>query len=105
MAIKKTIILSNGVPMDYHRIAEINNIVNRGTFLRIRSYVNEEQRLKEKNKEIRYSDDIYVIEDYVSMEYNDKLTIKEAYDFLKTTDKYKGSEDIFEEKDEVINDE
>lgn len=98
MALKKTIILENGIPMNYHRIVEINNIVNRGTFLKIRSYVNEEQRLKEKNKEIRYSDDIYIIDDYTVLEYNDKLSIKEAYEFLKTTEKYQGAEDVFEEE-------
>lgn len=95
MALQKTIILKNGVPMNYHRICQINNVVNKDTVLVICSYVNEEQRNREKNNEIIYSDDIYTSFDYVQMEYNDTLTIKEAYQFLKTTDKYKDAEDVF----------
>ena len=99
MALKKTIILPNGVPMEYHRIAEIQNIVNNQTQLVIYSYVNQEQRNREKNHEIRYSDDIYRTTDYAMLDYNDKLTIKEAYEYLKTTEKYEGAEDVFEEGD------
>ena len=98
MALKKTIILSNGVPMSYHRISEIQNIVNGKTKLVIYSYVNQEQRDREKNHEIRYSDDIYRTTDYAMLDYNDKLTIKDAYEFLKTTEKYDCAEDVFEDE-------
>lgn len=94
MALNKTIILENGVPMTYHRIAEIKNIVNVGTVLIINSYVNKEQREREKNYEIKYSDDIYKVIDYVSINYNDKFDIVSAYDYLKATDKYKNAENI-----------
>ena len=99
MALKKEIILQNGVTMNYHRISEIQNVVNGKTTLVIYSYINEEQREREKNHKIMYSDDIYKIADYMYLDYNDTLTIKEAYEYLKTTDKYKDSEDIFEESD------
>ena len=104
MALKKEIILENGIPMNYHRISQINNIVNVGTQLIIFSYVNQEQRNREKNKEIRYSDEIYKITDAVLISYNDTLKIEDAYEYLKTTDKYKDAEDIFEETNMQDND-
>ena len=99
MALKKTIILENGIPMQYHRISEINNVVNSGTSIVIKSYVNQEQRNREKNNEIRYSDDIYVVLDNVNIPYNDQLDIVSAYKYLKTTDKYYGAEDVFEDNE------
>ena len=99
MALKKIITLENGIPMSYHRIAEIKNIVNYGTVLIINSYVNQEQRNREKNYEIRYADDIYKVVSQMKIEYNDKLDIKSAYEYLKTTEKYQNAEDIFEENE------
>lgn len=99
MALKKTIILENGIPMEYHRIGAIENVVNGNTNLKIFSYVNQQQRNREKNHEIRYSDDIYKITTYETIPYNDTLTIKNAYEYLKTTEKYQGAEDVFEEED------
>ncbi len=97
MALKKEIVLKNGVTVSYHRIAEIQNIVNGKTRLVIYSYINQEQRNREKNHEIKYSDDIYKITDYVLIDYNDKFTIKDSYEYLKTVEKYQGSKDILEE--------
>ena len=106
MALKKQITLPNGVPMEYHRILQINNVVNSNTVLVIRSYINQEQRNREKYKEIEYSDDIYTSQDFALLPYNDTLTIREAYEYLKTTEKYEGAEDVFDEDDEeMINDE
>ena len=82
--------------MSYHRIAEIQNRVNYGTILIINSYINQEQRNREKNYEIKYSDDIYKVTDKVGIEYNDTLDIVSAYNYLKTTEKYKDAEDVFE---------
>lgn len=99
MALKKDIILENGVIMTYHRIAEIQNTVNFNTTLVIYSYINQEQRNKEKKLQIspsRVLSSLYRITDYVNLEYNDNLSITEAYEYLKTTDKYSGAEDIFE---------
>lgn len=106
MALKKTIILNNGIPLNYHRISEINNIVNKNTVLTIYSYVNKKQREREKNNDYKYPDEIFKITDYAVLPYNDKLTIQEAYEYLKTTEKYEGAEDVFEEKEEeMINNE
>ena len=99
MALKKKIILENGIPMEYHRIAQINNVVNESTAIVINSYVNQEQRNREKNHEIRYSNDIYKIIDKVEIPYNDTLDIVSAYEYLKTTPKYEGAEDIFESEE------
>lgn len=97
MALKKEIVLDNGIMLNYHRIGEIQNIVNGKTKLVIYSYINQEQRNREKNREAMYYDDIYRITNLETLDYNDKLTIREAYEYLKTTEKYKDAEDVFEE--------
>lgn len=96
MALKKMIIQDNGVPTDYHRIYDIENIVNDCTILKIYSYINEDERTRDKNKP-KYSiqeGDIYIVPSEEKIEYNDTLTAEEAYEYLKTTEKYNGAEDI-----------
>lgn len=99
MALKKDIEQENGVILSYHRIAEIENIVNDSTKLKIISYVNQKQRQKEINAGMYGDARIYIMTSEEKLNYNDTLSIKEAYNYLKTTDTYKGAEDVFEEDD------
>lgn len=95
MALQKTIKQDNGVVLSYHRIADIKNIVNDKTQLKIYSYVDKAERQKEKEQP-KYSPnkkEIYKITSYEDMEYNDVLTIEDAYNYLKKLDKYKDSID------------
>lgn len=96
MALLKAIVQDNGVILNYHRIADIKNIVNDKTYLTVISYVNYDERIKEQNQP-KYSPkkpNIYKIIETVNMDYNDTLTIENAYKYLKTLDKYKNAEDI-----------
>lgn len=96
MALIKPIKQKNGVILNYHRIYDIKNVVNDKTYINIYSYLNEEERNKEKEQTEteKYSMDIYINISIESMEYNDTLTIEDAYEYLKTLEVFEGSEDI-----------
>ncbi len=96
MALKKLIIQPNGIPTEYHRIYDIENVVNKQTIIRVYSYVNEEEREKDKNKP-KYSiqtDTVYIAESEEEMDYDDTLTVDDAYEYLKTLEKYSGAIDV-----------
>lgn len=93
MAIKKDIELDNGIVLSYHRISKIENIVNDKTKLEIISYINQNQR----EREIEANDDsvnVLKLTTTEELEYNDTLTIEDAYNYLKTTEKYENSIDV-----------
>lgn len=97
MALQKDITLENGITLSYHRIAEIQNIINDNTKLKVISYINKEQRSKEVlPTDYSLREDIYKLISFEELPYNDTLTIQEAYDYLKTIEKYSDAEDVFE---------
>ena len=96
MALSKPIKQSNGIVLNYHRIADIRNVVNDKTYLDIISYVDKEEREKEQNQP-KYSPNkeiIYKVSKMYDLPYNDSLTIEQAYEYLKTLEDFEGSEDI-----------
>lgn len=101
MALKKDIKLENDIILSYHRIARIDNFINEKTNILVYSYVNQYQRDRGREGiQISFKpNDIYMIPYNESIEYNQNLTVKEAYEYLKTTDRFKGAEDVFEEED------
>ena len=96
MALNKPIKQDNGIVLSYHRISDIRNVVNDKTYLDVMSYVDENERIKEQNQP-KYSPNkpnIYRVVKGYSLPYNDTLTIKDAYEHLKTLPEFEGSEDI-----------
>ena len=96
MALLKAIKQQNGVILNYHRINGIRNIVNDNTYIDILSYVDEEEREKDK-KYAKYSPNrakLLIYSSFVQIPYNDTLTIQDAYEYLKTLPEFEGSEDV-----------
>ena len=101
MALKKQIELENGIVVNYHRIVSINKITNNCNIIEVASYTSEKQREKEKeyynsekeNKEMN----VFIDTTYVENQYNENETIEDTYKYLKTLDKYKDAEDVWEE--------
>lgn len=95
MALNKKIELNNGIILNYHRISSINKVTNHAIILEVASYTSKEKRLEEiqllKSGEPM---DIYVQGDLITVDYDECSTIKDLYDYLKTTDKYFDAEDI-----------
>lgn len=113
MALQKEIELENGVILNYHRITSLNKLTNVSNNIEVNSYISEGQREKEKayqNAQIKNANEeeltqeeqellekginVLVQADFISIPYDEKMTIESAYEYLKTTEKYKEAEDI-----------
>lgn len=100
MALKKQIELDSGVIVNYHRIATITKVTNNTTIIEVCSYTTEQKR-KEEIEAIKQGQEtgqavpmnIFIDTTYVGKEYNENDTIKDLYDYLKTTEKFKDAED------------
>lgn len=99
MALSKKIELENGIILNYHRITAINKVTNNTTIIEVSSYINETQRQKEQEalqqgietgKAVPMN--IYIDATYLNKEYVEDETIKDLYEFLKTTEKFKDAE-------------
>lgn len=98
MGLLKKIELENGIIVNYHRIVSINKITNNSNVIEVASYTSKEKRQEELD---HYSSpnqneaiNVFIDTTYINKEYEENETIKDIYDYLKTTDKFKDSEDI-----------
>ena len=113
MALQKEIELENGIVLKYHRIESLNKITNISNIIAVNSYISEAQRQKEKeyqrvqmknangeelsNEEQQLLENginVLVEADLIQVPYDEDMIIEDAYDYLKTTDKYKDAIDI-----------
>ena len=115
MALQKEIELENGIVVSYHRITSSNKITNNNTIIEVASYINESKRQQEidalNTSEIEtpitedqngetivqktsISTNIFINTTFINKEYTEDETIKDLYDYLKTTEKFKGSVDV-----------
>jgi len=113
MALQKEIELDNGVILNYHRITSLNKITNVLNNIEVNSYINESQRQKEKqyqevqiknaNEEELTTEEQELLEnginvlvqaDFINIPYDANMTIEDAYEYLKTTEKYKDAIDV-----------
>ena len=92
MALKKEIQLENGVIVNYHRIVSINKITNNSTIIEVASYTSEEKRLEETEKAGQEMN-IFIHTEYIQVEYDENNSIKDFYEYLKTTDRFKDAKD------------
>lgn len=95
MALLKSIELNNGVVLNYHRIVAVNKITNHATIIEIAGYTSRDKR-EQEIQQIKNKEEItaYIETDFISVEYDESSTIKDWYDYLKTTEKYGGAEDV-----------
>lgn len=94
MALLKAVELDSGIILNYHRIVAITKITNHSTVLEMASYTSKTKREQEvqqlaNNEEVT----AYVDTSFISVDYDEKTTIKDWYAYLKTTEKYSGAED------------
>ncbi len=98
MALKKEITLDNGIIVNYHRIVSLNKITNQKNIIEVASYTSEEKREEEKAYYEDESNDkkmnVFINTIYQNKEYSEDETIKEAYEYLKTTEMFQGAEDV-----------
>ena len=113
MALQKEIELENGIVLNYHRITSLNKITNMSNTIEVNSYISESQREKEKRyqelqkksasgeelteeekAEIDKGINVLVEADFIETDYDPNMTIETAYEYLKTTEKYKNAENV-----------
>ena len=97
MALKKEIVLENGITLNYHRIVSVNTITNQSSIIEVASYLNEDQRNREKNwYDTKSQDDmnVFIESNYYSKEYDKELNVDSAYEYLKTLDIFSESENV-----------
>lgn len=94
MALSKQIELENGVLVNYHRIVSINKITNVSNIIEVASYTNQAKR-KEEKEAIENSTEmnVFIYTEYINTDYSESATISEAYEYLKTLEKFKDAED------------
>lgn len=95
MALLKTIELDSGIILNYHRIVTITKVTNHSTVIEIAGYTSKEKREQEV-QQLANGEDIsaYIDTIFISVHYDEGMTIKDWYDYLKTTDRYLDAEDI-----------
>lgn len=100
MALQKQIELENGIVLNYHRITSLNKITNINNIIEISSYTSENQRQKEKEYQLEFQNtnfslkkqlDVFIETEFISIPYKENMTIAEAYEYIKTLDKYKNA--------------
>lgn len=100
MALKKEIILDNGITVNYHRIVSLNKITNNSNIIEVASYTSKEKR-QEELEAIQNGQEmgeaipinVFINTTYINKEYNETETIEDTYDYLKTTGNFKDAED------------
>lgn len=97
MALKKEIILDNGIIVNYHRIVSINEMINNSIIIQIASYINENERKKEIDYYNSLDEDkkmnVFIESTIINKEYSENENIKDIYNYLKTIEKFKDAED------------
>lgn len=94
MALIKQIQLPSGIIVNYHRVVSVNNITNHASIIEIASYTSKEKRQEEllalqNNQDMN----IFIETQRIQLPYNPEMNVDLAYQYLKTTDKYIGSQD------------
>lgn len=97
MALQKQIELENGIIVNYHRILSINKITNNQIVIEVASYISERKRQEEidyyNSQEEDKSMNVFIDTTYINTEYDENKTIKDLYEYLKTTQKFENAED------------
>lgn len=94
MALIKKIELDSGVTTNYHRVVSVNNITNLQTIIEVASYTSKEKRLEEQNA-IQNGEpmNVFIETDFYDTEYDKDMNVDNAYDYLKTLEKFANAKD------------
>lgn len=91
MALYKAIKQEDGVTTCYHRIIYLMQMVNKRTSIAVVSYVDSNSRTAEQNSTIAQP---YMKSVTYETDYDETMTISDAYDYLKTLPDFEGANDV-----------
>lgn len=89
MALEKPITQEDGVITNYHRILFLNSVVNHHNSIAVLSYVDETARQLESSGTRPYKVSVTY-----EKEYEENMTIEEAYTYLKTLPVFEDAIDV-----------
>lgn len=92
MALKKEVRQDNGIVTTYHRILLVQSTINSHTSIAVVSYLDESSRKQDTAEKPIYKVAVTYETDYV-----ENMTIKMAYDYLKTLPEFEGAVDILDD--------
>lgn len=96
MALYKPIKQDDGVITNYHRIMFCQLTTNAGVSIAVLSYIDKGAREEEENGTVTKP---YVRSITYETDYDKNMTVKKAYEFLKTLPVFEGAEDILDDND------
>lgn len=107
MAISKTYILPNGVPVGYHRIEELAVVSHARCHVLVKSYIDQASRQREiqrweETRQPPYETTIpeqYSYMREIDMPFAGELNIEAAYTYLKTLPEFEGAVDVLDDSD------
>jgi hypothetical protein len=91
MALAKAIRQEDGVATTYHRIWFTQHFVNKRTSIAVLSYVDDVAReMEQESPGARSYKQVVTYE----TDYNENMTIEQAYEYLKTLPEFEGALDV-----------
>lgn len=107
MGLIKQLTTPNGVPLNYHRVVSVNVITNDQNIIEVASYISQEKRREEQEAQTEAQEtgiwpemDVYIHTQAFSAPYDQDMTIRSAYAWLKENAGFGDAEDAFEEDEE-----
>lgn len=99
MGLIKTIYDSQMIPLTYHRVHNISNASHSHFSISIVQYMSktDRERQKEDPSTPMYISSITFVKKYDNPEEDENLTIRQAYDWLKTLEYFEGAIDDFDD--------
>ena len=95
MALYKEIEQQNGIITNYHRVVSVNIITNIHNIIEIASYTSQQKREEELDSIKNKTGCNVFIETTLKMaNYNQNMTVEDAYKWLKTLPDFDDAEDI-----------
>ena len=95
MGLSKRMTLGNGIQTNYHRIRTIMHDVGQKTLVDVVSYTSRAKREEEVASGGLIETCVNV--EWHEHEYDDSLTVSDAYAWLKTQPAFEGATDVMEE--------
>lgn len=95
MALKKEITSEDGITLTYHRIVRLSCDVNVMNSITVQSYISQDNRYTEKTAgENKEKAAVFVRVSVYAADYNEDMTVRDAYGYLKTLEEFEGAEDV-----------
>lgn len=110
MAIKKEVILNNGIKVLYHRVVSVMHVTNSHNSIELCSYLSQDARESQKtfyerqlaakgerSSTAEAEEPPFTYTFHINAPYDQTMTIIDAYEYIKTLNPFIGAEDVLEE--------